>query len=671
MRLDLSVLNSEQLEAVTAGEGPLLVLAGAGTGKTRVITYRIANLIRQGTAGDSILGITFTNKAAREMRDRLLRMYPDLDPRPTLCTFHALGLRILRAEHERIGYRKKFPIYDESDVQEVLIECLRDLAGVDAAETGYEEVRRVVSQWKSRFRSPEDAQELADDDRTFLCARAYARYRDRMEGLNAVDFDDLIYMPVRLLEDNADARDTWQEQFRYVLIDEYQDTNTAQYRFARVLAGDRENLCVVGDDDQSIYAFRGAEVEKILSFKRDFVRAQVVTLEENYRSVGTILDAANAVIANNPHRHPKQLRAARGPGRPIQLLELEDEMAEAEEVVHRIIEARRAGVPYDQQAILLRSAIQARAFEEKLRFHDIAYTIIGGRSFFDRKEVKDLVAYLRLLVSPEDDIAALRILNVPRRSWGKGSREKLDAWARENKVSIVEALRRVDEIPGLAAPARQGAQDLLAVLDQAAEAAPGSAILAARCLVDRLPYDQALREMSSDSHDVEFRQRNINSFLESLERYERKAGPGKLGEFLHAMTLQRTDEEEDEPEGLLTLLTFHGAKGLEFPHVHLVGIEDHLIPHRRAEKEGGDAAVEEERRLFYVAITRAKDVLTFTRARQRRRYGKDFETEESRFLAEIPEHLIERKLVSKEDESAADEDVARDFLAEMRAKFQS
>lgn len=669
MRLDLSVLNPEQLEAVTAGDGPLLVLAGAGTGKTRVITYRIAHLIRSGVPGDQILGITFTNRAAREMQERLLRMYPELDPRPTLSTFHALGLKILREEHERIGYRRRFPIYDDSDTRDLLTEVVRDLAGMSIAESSQDDVRRAISNWKSRFVAPEDAIERAHDDEEYLHARAYSLYYDRMQGLNAVDFDDLIFAPVQLFQRHEDVRDAWQERFRHVLIDEYQDTNTAQYEFARALVGERQNLCVVGDDDQSIYAFRGAEVEKILSFRRDFPRAQVVTLERNYRSMETILKAANAVIAHNPRRHEKVLVSARGPGQPIPLLVLEDEHAEAEEVVFRLIEARRRGIAYRDQAILLRSAIQARAFEEKLRFHDISYTIIGGRSFFDRREVKDLLAYLRLLVMPQDDIAALRILNTPRRGWGKTSRERLDEWARAQKTSILEALERADEIEGLPAGARASGKELVESLAHARGVVETGSADAARQLSERINYDQALREISSDSQDVEFRRRNVQSLIESLGRYEEKRGPGHLANFLQGTALNRDKADEEDDGDVLTLLTFHGAKGLEFANVFLVGIEDGLIPHRRAVAEGLDQALEEERRLFYVAITRARDFLTLTRCQSRRRFGKDHDAEESPFVAEIPEELLDRQEINRENQPAADEEQVADFMAQLRARF--
>ena len=669
MRLDLTPLNPEQYAAVTAGEGPLLVLAGAGTGKTRVITYRIAHLMTQGVPGDQILGITFTNRAAAEMRERLDKMYPDLDPAPHLSTFHSLGLSILREEHARIGFRRRFPIYDDGDSRALLTEVLRDLGGAGVAETRLEDVRRSISRWKSRFLDPAKAAEEAEnegDEAEFLAARAYYLYSERLQGLNAVDFDDLIYRPVRMLREDEEARDIWNHRFQHVLVDEYQDTNTAQYHFARILAGERENLCVVGDDDQSIYAFRGAEVEKILSFRRDFPRASVVTLETNYRSVGTILDAANAVIANNPKRHPKSLKSARGAGEQIPFLCFEDEMAEASEIVSRIRRAKNAGVPFADQAILLRSAIQARPFEEKLRFFEIPYTIIGGRSFFDRREVRDALAYLRLLVHPEDDIAALRILNTPRRGWGEGSRAKLDHWCRDNELSILEGLARLDEIPGISANAKEGAQNLLRALAGGRAHLETNGVTAGKHLLEAVGYDFAIRDLAGgDLHELEHRRRGVEMLFESLERFEERKGIGKLDEFIAGLSLDRKSEDEREGD-ILTLLTFHGAKGLEFSNVALVGIEEDLIPHRRAVAEGGDAGIEEERRLFYVAITRAQDNLILSRCARRRRFGKEVEALESRFAVEIPDHLLDRRdIIEAEEEPMGKADVGS-FLSRIK-----
>ncbi|MGA1202174.1 MAG: ATP-dependent helicase [Planctomycetota bacterium] len=674
MRLDLSPLNPEQLAAVTAGDGPLLVLAGAGTGKTRVITYRIAHLMTQGVPGDRILGITFTNRAAREMRERLGRMYPDLDPAPHLSTFHSLGLMILREEHARIGFRRRFPIYDDGDSRALLTEVLREIGGAGIAETRLEDVRRSISRWKSRFVDPVGAEadaEEAGEEAEFIAARAYASYESRLNGLNAVDFDDLIYRPVRLLREDPEAKLTWNRRFEHVLVDEYQDTNTAQYHFARLLAGDRENLCVVGDDDQSIYAFRGAEVEKILSFQRDFPRARVVTLERNYRSVGTILEAANGVIANNPHRHAKRLRPERGRGEPIPFLTFEDEVAEAAEVVSRIRRTKQRGVPYAEQAILLRSAIQARPFEEKLRFFEIPYTIIGGRSFFDRREVRDALAYLRLLVHPEDDIAALRILNTPRRGWGEGSRKKLDDWCRAHEVPILEGLAQLERIPGIGGKAAEGAQHLLRALAGARLTLERSAPAAARQLLEGVSYDMAIRELAGgDLKELEGRRRGLEMLHDSLERHEERKGAGRLDEFITNLSLDRTQESDESEEDVLTLLTFHGAKGLEFSSVHLVGIEEDLIPHRRAIAEEGEKGLEEERRLFYVAITRARDHLVMTRCARRRRFGKEFEALESRFAVEIDDALLSRREIIEAEQETVSKEEAAGFLARIRKAIE-
>lgn len=667
MRLDLSVLNEAQHRAVVAGDGPLLVLAGAGSGKTRVITYRMAHLIKNGMSGDRIVGITFTNKAAKEMKERLLRMYPDLDPVPWLSTFHSLGFRILRIEHETLGYRANFPIYDASDSRGILTEEMRSIVGVGEAEKNLEQAAREISRWKARFVSPVDALEEADDDVTYIRARVYTRYQERLQSLNAVDFDDLIYLPVRLIREHDEVRERWTNRFDCVLVDEYQDSNTAQYHFSRLLAGEAENLTVVGDDDQSIYAFRGAEVEKILSFKKDFPRADVITLEANYRSVRSILEAANAVISNNNKRHPKSMISMREEGRPIHYLSFENEALEAEDVVARIRNAKIRGIPYSDQAILLRSSIQARPFEEKLRFFQIPYTVIGGRSFFDRREVRDVLAYLKLLVTPHDDIAALRILNTPKRGWGTGSREKLDTFARGNRVSIVDSLKRLDEIPGISSTARQGADNLVDAMESATDRVELDGIGALRGLLEEVGYDQAMREMSSDAHDYEARNRSVEFVLEIVGRHQERKGPGKLHEFLNGLTLDsRKDDGTGEEEDTLSMITFHGSKGLEFKRVTLVGIDDDLIPHKKSVQEGGEMAIDEERRLFYVAMTRAMDELLMTRSVSRRRFGKEVDTLESRFVTEIPEELVVRKDVARQDDEPVSEEQYQDFMAQLR-----
>jgi len=671
MRLDLSVLNPQQREAVEYPGGPLLVLAGAGTGKTRVITYRIAHLMaHQGIAGDSILGITFTNKAAREMRDRLKRMYPDLDPMPLLATFHGFGLRLLREEHALCGLRSRFPIYDDSDVNGVLTEIVRDLAGMSTADARVEEVKGAISRWKSEFLSPEKALERSADPFEELCARSFLRYIDRMRGLNAVDFDDLIHLPVKLLEENAEVARRWSERFEHLLIDEYQDTNSAQYRLARALVGTRQNLCVVGDDDQSIYGFRGAEVEKILFFRSDFPAAHVVTLEKNYRSVGSILEAANSVIAANPRRHPKKLVSQRGPGQAIPMLSCEGDMEEASEVVGSIHRAQQRGLSLSKQALLLRSAIQARPFEEKLRFFQIPYTIIGGKSFFDRREVRDVIAFLRCVIFPTDDIALLRILNTPRRGFGKVAREKVDGMARSRRCGVQEILGDSACLEEISPLSREGARQLICALEEARSSVAFDGRKALCQLLEDVKYDDHLRHIAdSDASDLEARRNTVEGLLDSISHYEEKNGIGKLQNWLRDIALDPRDEQDQEQGEVLSVLTFHSAKGLEFPLVYLAGIEEGLIPHRRALAEDGDRGEEEERRLLYVAMTRAMDHLVLSMARTRRRFGKEVECEESRFLADIPEELLDRKVIVEEEKPVLEGQSARDRIAQMRKKL--
>lgn len=670
MRLDLSLLNDHQREAVEYGEGPLLVLAGAGTGKTRVITYRMSHLMaHRSIPGDRILGFTFTNKAAREMKDRLQRMYPDLDPFPQLSTFHSFGLQFLREEHRSIGMRSRFPIYDDSDTRSVLLEILREIGGLNAAEKDVDGVRAQISRWKMEFVSPGAALDGAVDDLEEIQARAYLRYRDRMKGFNAVDFDDLIHLPVQLLESDEDLRTRWQQKFDHLLIDEYQDTNSAQYRFARALVDSRQNLCVVGDDDQSIYAFRGAEVEKILSFKKDFPLAHVVTLESNYRSVSAILEPANAVIAKNPRRHPKRLISMRGEGEPIQFSIYDGEQEEASSVVAKVHRALKMGLPLSKQAVLLRSAVQARPFEEKLRFFEIPYTIIGGRSFFDRREIRDALSFLRALVFPEDDIALLRILNVPKRGFGKAAREIIDDCSRNRGVSVQAVLEDVEMMSAVSSVGQKGGRKLMEALNSARSELNHDGKAALEKLLEEVVYDDHLKEIAGgDPLDLEARRTAVEGLLESITRFEANKGQGKLDQWLRDISLD-SDSDQDHGDEILTLMTFHGAKGLEFPMVHMVGVEEGLIPHRRAITEDPEKGEEEERRLMYVAMTRAMDQLHMSMARTRRRAGRDMECEESRFLLDIPEGLIIREEVREEDRPPVTGEEARSRLDQLRKQL--
>jgi superfamily I DNA/RNA helicase len=664
-------LNRAQAEAVAATEGPVLVLAGAGTGKTRVITYRIAHLLEKGVPPEAILAVTFTNKAAREMRQRVGEI---LGRRPrglTLSTFHALGARILRAEARELGYRPDFNIYDASDQVSLVRGALNEIRG-HAAAAGAPSVLAAISRAKNRFASADDLDESACDDGERLVAAAYRKYQDGLRTMSCVDFDDLIYLPVVLLESRADIRDRYRGRFRYILVDEYQDTNGAQYRFLRSLVGPPRNLCAVGDDDQSIYGFRGAEVEKILTFERDFPGARVVKLEENYRSTGAILGLANAVIAASPSRHQKRLRAKHGPGAPVRFVVAPDPAREVDFIVGEVkaLIRSRAAAP-SAVAILIRAVHQARPFEEKLRLRGIPYTLVGGQSYFDRKEVRDVLAYWMAAANPRDDMSLLRIINVPPRGFGPAAIEKLQALARASKVSLADALEAAGrgEAPaegGLPEAARRSAGGLAAVFRTARERLGARDFRGfARGLLEDARYEEAVNGLYPDPLERRSRWAAVEDLLRSVERWQSASPGGSFNDFLEAMALDGAPEdgEREAARGLL-LMTLHGAKGLEFPHVFLAGVEEEVLPHRRAVEEG-DRAVEEERRLLYVGITRAQRTLTLTRAARRRAHGVEREALPSRFLlAAIAERLVEEGAYNPHAE-ATEEDVAG-FLEDYR-----
>lgn len=666
----LAELNPAQRRAVSTTEGPLLVLAGAGTGKTRVITYRIAHLLARGVAPENILAVTFTNKAAREMRERIGEL---LGRRPrdlTLSTFHALGARILRSDAEALGLRKDATIHDTSDQVSLVRTILRDIRGAVSSADARGILARV-SLAKNAGKSPADVLDEASDDMEWLVARVFHRYEEELRHLNSVDFDDLIGLPVRLLESNEEIRERYRRRFRYILIDEYQDTNGAQYRFTQALVGADRNLCVVGDDDQSIYAFRGADVDKILRFEKDFPGAVVVKLEENYRSSGAILRLANAVIASGAERHPKSLRATVGTGAPVQWIEAPDAQAEVDCILSSIGELRaRENLRYEDFAILLRSAIQARPFEEKLRLRRIPYTLVGGQSWFDRKEVRDAVAYWKVASNPRDDLSLLRIINVPRRGLGAGSIEKLDAIARETGKPLLETLGSAADGGGsraIATKAREAARELAEVFRRARERiAAGRALEACRGILEDVGYPTEVRQLYPDPLTAQARWNAVESLLESLDRWASENPGESIAEFLGSLTLDdRTPGEKESPRGL-TLMTLHSAKGLEFPVVFLPGIEEEILPHRRSVADG-ERAIEEERRLFYVGITRARKRLFITTARSRSLWGKDRERTPSRFLAEAAELAGVARQAMAPPARATEDDVKR-LLAGFRAR---
>jgi len=633
-------LNPAQREAVLTTEGPLLVLAGAGTGKTRAITHRIAYLLAQGTPPENILGVTFTNKAAAEMRERVGGLLGGRKPKGlTLSTFHALGVRMLRAEAEAVGLRSTFTIYDSSDQVSLLRTVLRDIRGA-VSTSDARGVQTAISLAKNRFASPEDLVEEAVDEYEYLVARAYVRYQEALQAVNCVDFDDLILLPVRLLNENEAVRDKYQKRFRYLMVDEYQDTNGAQYRFTRALVGPERNICVVGDDDQSIYGFRGAEMDKILRFEKDFPGAKVVTLEENYRSTASILALANAIIAVNPERHPKQLRANAGGNAPVRWVRTANGEAEVDWVVRKAMDLHRNGRRYDDMAILLRSAIQARPFEEKLRLRHIPYRLIGGQSYFDRKEIRDALAYCCVAHNPSDDMSLLRVINTPRRGFGNTTIARLDAFARERRIHLCEALTAAASGEGTFTPrARKGAQELVDVFAAARERLEAGEFSAmAREIMDAVGYRDSLTDLYPDPLTLQSRWAAVEDFCQSIERWEGREPNGEFHDYLAAIALDRSDDRKEESAGL-TIQTLHSAKGLEYPVVFLVGVEEEYLPHKKSVQDG-DRGIEEERRLFYVGVTRAREELYLTSAEERRAYGRDHQRRPSRFLTELDDDAL-------------------------------
>jgi DNA helicase-2/ATP-dependent DNA helicase PcrA len=641
-----SNLNASQLAAVKTLEGPLLVLAGAGTGKTRVITYRIAELIRTGTTPSRILAVTFTNKAAREMRERATRLLgrrkKNTKP-PEISTFHSLAVRILRRHIDRLGYPKQFVIYDRGDQESVARAALRDI------RVGHEKLRPgdvigLISAWKGLSIRPEQAAQVAESDRQQLAALAYVRYQAALKTAGAVDFDDLLLCTEELLEGFPEVRYAEASRFDHLLIDEYQDTNGLQYRIVRALAQHHGNLCVVGDDDQSIYGWRGAEVSHILGFERDWPRAKVVRLEDNYRSREAILELANQLIVHNSERHDKVLRASRGGGEAPRFLRFEDEASEAEAVVRDIRERLEVTDgprtnPSDI-AILFRTNEQPRLFEMELRRARIRYVLIGGLSFYDRKEVRDILSYLRVLVNPNDEVSLLRIINTPVRGIGTATIQTLLDVA----VSRGQPLWTLLTEAHAAGPIPDFVVERLEVFRKLIEGF--RARLASEKLVDlvtslvgTIDYKSELERIYKTPGEVTARWEAVEELINAVAQYEqREAEPSLLG-FLEQTVLdgrddQRDDQHDKRREQALTLMTLHSAKGLEFPHVYMVGMEEGLLPHRRSVADGS-LNIAEERRLCYVGVTRAMDTLTLTFCKSRMKWGKARPSIPSRFLMEM------------------------------------
>ncbi len=663
-------LNPEQQAAVTHLGTPLLVLAGAGSGKTRVITQKIAWMIRKGVhSADQIAAITFTNKAAREMRERATQLLTKEEAKGlTVSTFHTLGLNIIKREAARLGYKKNFSILDAQDSQAIL----KELAHKEDVEEA-DNLRWIISRWKNDFISVEQAALLANTTDEKLAAILYEKYQRQIKAYNAVDFDDLIVLPVQLFEQHPDALQHWQHKLRYLLVDEYQDTNACQYRLIRLLAGVRGALTAVGDDDQSIYAWRGARPENIAQLQQDYPMLKVVKLEQNYRSTSRILQSANKLIGNNPHLFEKNLWSTLGEGDPIRIMPARTPEHEVEKVIGEILKARfRDRTDFKDFAILYRGNHQSRLFEKALRENNIAYKISGGTSFFSRAEVKDILAYLRLIANPDDDAAFLRIINTPKREIGTSTLEKLGQYAHERKTSLLTAAQELGFAQRVSAKATQRIETFcfwLHEITRAAENADPTTIV--KQVINDISYEDWLKNTCNTPKQAESRMKNVWEIVEWIRKLHDdtstslSARKETLGEIIAHMSLvdmlERNSEEKDQDA--VALMTLHAAKGLEFPSVFLVGVEEELLPHANSVDE---QSIQEERRLAYVGITRAQKNLTISYAKTRSRYGEASTVEPSRFLDELPpEHLEweDKKVVTPEERQAT----ASAYVANLQA----
>lgn len=661
-------LNPAQREAVRTLSGPLLVLAGAGTGKTRVVTFRIAELIRSGVRPERILAVTFTRKAAGEMQERAAellkkgrkRQAKDA-PRPEISTFHSLCVRVLRRHAKRLGYPERFTIADRGDQESQARAALREIkAPTESLKPS--DLLAIMGRWKMASILPDAAASAAETDREHLAAVAYRRYQNNLLKAGVVDFDDLLLLTERLFREHPEARRLEAGRFDHVLIDEYQDTNHSQYEIVRGLAVGHRNLCVVGDDDQSIYAWRGAEVAHILSFKRDWPDATVVRLEENYRSQQPIIEFANTLIAFNSERHEKRLIPQRppegeGPGKP-RILQFKDETEEAKKVVADLrgrLEAggwrlqgedrerwlRAGGRPLRASdfAILFRTNEQPRAFEMELRAANVPYVLIGGMSFYDRREVRDVLSYLKLVVNPDDEPALLRILNTPPRGVGDAARKSLMERAVDRGAPLWQVIDDPSCWPALSEPARLGLGGLREKVKHW-RSANGIEPLPATVqrVIDESGYLNELARLYPDGQEREARVAAVGELVSAADAYASRTGKPTLQRFLDDVATGDRDDSGDKESQLdrdaVALMTLHAAKGLEFPHVYLVGMEETLLPHKRS-IDGGENAIAEERRLAYVGVTRARDRLTMSLALTRRKWGKPRDTLPSRFLYEM------------------------------------
>ncbi|MDO9068636.1 MAG: UvrD-helicase domain-containing protein [Deltaproteobacteria bacterium] len=665
-------LNPPQWQAVNKTEGALLILAGAGSGKTQVITTRIVHLLKnKRIPAGNILAVTFTNKAAREMNERVNGMAGQLAKGIVISTFHSLGVRILRRDIRALGFKPNFSIYSSSDQAGVIRQAVRE-RDIDPKVIDPDRILWKISALKNRLIGARDFTPDRNDPLELATAAVYPRYQELLKGFNAIDFDDIIMLSVKLLQSSSAILNHWQERFRYIMVDEYQDTNASQYLMISLLAKGHGNICVVGDDDQSIYGWRGAEIKNILNFENDYPGCTTIKLEQNYRSTGAILEAANSVIQNNPVRTDKALWTASGKGREIDLIVADSEEDEAGKVVEMMmLEQYRDKLRWADMAILYRSNAQSRAFEEKLRLERIPYVVIGGQQFYERKEVKDAIAYLKVIDNQSDEASLLRIINFPRRGIGDTTMIKLNQWSMEQNVPLFETLGRTGEIPDISESSRKAVLAFQRMMKEIiAGFTPYNLGAQVNALFNRLRIDDELYRTLNDGAQARKRIENIEQIVNSLAAFEAKTPRATLSSFLELISLMDEDkpDEDDKEHGknAVTLMSLHSSKGLEFSHVWLVGVEEDLLPHKRSIEE--DPTVAEERRLCYVGITRARKFLTISRCLTRRKYGTLEQRQPSRFLAEIPVHLLNGAQISEAVGNGKTVDLAQDFFARMLAE---
>jgi superfamily I DNA/RNA helicase len=709
--LNLSALNPQQRLAVETIRGPVLILAGAGTGKTRVITFRIAHMVARGIAPGNILGVTFTNKAAREMRERVNKLLPNsklkiknskTDERPTICTFHSLCVRILRQHIEKLGYKRNFVIYDESEQLAAVKKILSSISA-KGEKTDPGAVLAMLSKFKnvgqaSSLSSSSEKTNLTgkmpvplfgDENIRALAEHIAKRYESALHACNAVDFDDLILLTLRLFREHPDALAACRAKYRYVMVDEYQDTNAAQFELVHALTKEHRNFCVVGDDDQSIYGWRGAEVANLLNLEKHFPEVKIVKLEQNYRSTTTILNAANAIIKNNVRRRGKSLWSSKGAGAKIQLQTYTNDEDEAREVVAQIEFKRLAHrIPWRDCAILFRTNQQSRPLEIELRKANVRYHLIGGQSFFDRREIKDFLAYLKMFLNPHDDISLLRIANVPARGLSDVTMERLLGASHERKCSVFAAMKNPLVTTTFQKNTRESIEAFVEFVERIQGQLHGKTGVApvsnfqknssdgdrrdacptlmlqtwADNFLNETNYFAELRRLDKDPEVAEARIRSLRELMATMDGAG-NAPAERLENFLENITLDsdREDEKENTADAV-TLITMHSCKGLEFPHVFIVGLEDGLLPHSRSKLEG---TLDEERRLFYVAVTRAMQTLAISHCGGRKKYGQLLPCQPSPFLKELPEELVEHS-DSKSKTPVAPES-GKNLFAAMRA----